>query len=349
MKRILVTGAGAILGQGILRCLRFSKEHHYIITADPDVRSPGHALSDKSYAIPLAKYKEEYLVAIENIIKKEKINVLFIGTDVELMLLATNKNLLETKFPVKIIVSSERVIEIASDKFLTSMYLKDNGFAYPISALTTDIDGIIKLKKQCSYPYIAKPVDGARSVGIKIINNDADLEYICSYKNNLVVQEMLSDEEGEFTSGCIVIDGKCKSIVSLRRDLRDGNTYRAYRDCNTSKFDDTIKQIAESLNIYGPSNFQYRIKNGQPVVFEINSRFSGTTPIRYMFGFNEVEALLNQLFNVKDIIQPELREGMVLRTFSDIFVTNKQLKEFSEKREFAGFQSEYFPYIPNKF
>lgn len=342
MKRILVTGAGALLGQGILRCLNVSSNEYYIVTADPDYRAQGHSLGNKAYTIPMAN-DPEYLNFIEELIKKEQIDIVLIGTDVELPIFAKDKVRLEQQYGVKIIVSSLEVINIANNKWLTAQYLKESGFPYPLSALTTDKEAIDELRKSRPFPFIAKPVDGARSKGIKIIENERDLLDVCSYPNNLVVQEMIGEQEGEYTTGCMVVDGKCLAIVSLKRDLRDGNTYRAYRD-GENPYDTVIASIAERLGVDGPANFQYRIKDGQPIVFEINGRFSGTTPLRYMFGFNEVEALLNHLFEVEEMKQPDLKNGAVFRTWSDIFVEQSQLDELKEKGVLNEYKSQYYPF-----
>jgi carbamoyl-phosphate synthase large subunit len=295
-----------------------------------------------AYLIPLAT-DPHYINKIKEIIGKEKVDAVLIGTDVELLLFAEHKSALEAAFPVKIIVSDTNVVKIANDKWLTAKFLKENNFPYPLSALTTDKNEINFLKENSSYPFIAKPVDGARSKGIVIIKEEKDFETVCSYPNNLVVQELLSEEDGEFTTGCMVLDGKCKAIVSLRRDLRDGNTYRAYRE-GSSAHDALISEIAEKLGVYGPVNFQYRIKEGKPVIFEINGRFSGTTPLRYMFGFNEVDALLDHVFEVQEMIQPQLKDGTVLRTFSDLFVENNQLENLKNNGFLKEYQCTYFPF-----
>lgn len=346
MKNILVTGAGSLLGHGILRCLRFSANNYRVVTADPDYRAQGHCLGDQAYIIPYAN-DSAYIAAIKQIIEDEKIDAVLVGTDVELPVFAAHKGELENRYPVKIIVSGNDVITIANDKWLTAEFLRKHNFPYPLSALTTDKEKINRLKEEGSYPFIAKPTDGARSRGIRIIRNDTDLDDVCSYPNNLVVQELLDEGEGEFTTGCIVLNGKCKAIVSLKRDLRDGNTYRAYRD-GDNVHDVLIKQIAETLNVDGPVNFQYRIRKGQPVIFEINGRFSGTTPLRYMFGFNEVEAVLNEVFGLKGVEQPVLRNGVVLRTFSDVFVENNQLAELRNNGVLPNYKCNYFPFYTEK-
>jgi carbamoyl-phosphate synthase large subunit len=342
MKKILVTGAGALLGQGILRCLNFSKNKYFIVTADPDERAQGHCLGDKAYLIPFAS-GNDYIASIEKIIGQEKIDVVLIGTDIELPVFAASKESLEKKFPVKIIVSDTKVIEIANDKWLTAEFLRKNNFPYPSSAMTSDKEKIAGLQTKNNFPFIAKPVDGARSKGIRIIHNANEMNEVCSYPNNLVVQELLSEDDGEFTTGVMVIGGKCRAIVSLRRDLRDGNTYRAYRE-GENEHDEMIGEIAEKLGVEGPANFQYRLKDGKPVIFEINGRFSGTTPLRYMFGFNEVEALLDHIFGIKEMQQPVLKNGAVFRTFSDVFVANEQLDELKSNGSVAPYRCEYFPF-----
>lgn len=342
MKKILVTGAGALLGQGILRSVNFSKNSYYVVSADPGVRATGHALANKSYLIPKAT-DPSYLEKIEEIILKEDIDIIFIGTDVELPLFSKKKNYLENKYKLKVVVSDPDAVAISNNKWLTAEFLRKNNFPFPFSALTTDRDQIHNLLENTSFPYIAKPVDGARSKGIRTINNEEELEEICSYENNLVVQEKLKEDEGEFTTGCIVTKGECVAVVSLIRDLRDGNTWRAYRDGN-SPHDETIAKIAEALGVEGPANFQYRIRDGKPVVFEVNCRFSGTTPLRLMFGFNEVEALLDYYLEGKPVQKPSLKNGTILRTFSDVFVPNEILEDFEKTGMTDNYEATFYPF-----
>ena len=346
MRKILITGAGALLGQGILRCLDYSENPYFVISADPDIRATGHALAKKSYVVPKAS-EDNFVNKIEEIIEKEQIEIVFIGTDVELPIFSEKKKYLEEKYKLKVVVSDPDVIKIANDKWLTAEFLRRNNFPYPKSALTTDKEAIQSLKKEKDFPFIAKPVDGARSKGLKTIKNEADLQEVCSYKNNLVVQEKIKEDEGEFTTGCIVTEGKCVAVVSLVRDLRDGNTWRAYRD-GDSPYDKKIAEIAEKLGVDGPVNFQYRIRKGEPVVFEINCRFSGTTPLRLMYGFNEVEALVEYYLEGKEVVRPKLKSGTVLRTFSDVFVSNGSLDEFDEKGVTDSYDAEFYPFKEEK-
>jgi carbamoyl-phosphate synthase large subunit len=331
VKNILVTGAGALLGQGILRLLNISDFQKKIYTADPDPRSTGHWLGDYALTIPKATDKN-YIDEIKKIVFDFKIDALLVGTDVELNKFAEVKDQFLKEYNCKVLVSNEEVVNIANDKFLTAKFLEDNGFPFPKSVMATNKESLLKLKDEVGFPLFAKPIDGARSMGLVKINNLDELLAIYDENSNLVVQQFLSEDLGEYTSGCVVVDGKCKAITTLRRDLRDGNTYRAYRDSQSGIYDDFIKEIAEKLNPDGPANFQFRIFDGKPVIFEINGRFSGTTPLRHFFGFNEVEALLKYYLFNEEIKTPELRNGMVFRTWSDIFVGENEFNDLKNNK-----------------
>ncbi|WP_226063982.1 ATP-grasp domain-containing protein [Kaistella polysaccharea] len=340
-KNILVTGAGALLGQGILRLLNIADFPKKIYTADPDPRSTGHWLGD--FAITIPKVSDaNYIDALKKVVAAYKIDAILVGTDVELPILAQYKKEFQEYFNCNVIVSSEEVIEIANDKFLTAEFLEQNNFPFPFSVMADSKAKLSEIEEKLGFPLFAKPFDGARSLGIKKIHDHAELMEIYDPESNLVVQQYLDETEGEFTCGCLVLGGKCVAIVSLKRDLRDGNTYRAYRDEHTSKYDEFIIPIAEKLNPDGPVNFQFRIANGKPVIFEINGRFSGTTPIRHFFGFNEVEAVLKFYLFDEKVEQPNLRKGIVMRTWSDLFIDENQIESLKENNILEDPRAEFF-------
>lgn len=345
MKNILVTGAGALLGQGILRLLQISSIEKKIFTADPDPRSTGHWLGDCAITIPKAN-DVNYITDLEKIIKKNNIDVLLIGTDVELLILSKFKNDFLKRYNCKVVVSSEEVIKISNNKLLTAKFLENNNFPFPYSVMANDLQSLKEIENKFGFPLLAKPVDGARSIGIKKIDNHEELMSLYSPSSNMVVQEYLPLGEGEYTAGCVVINQKCKAITTLKRDLRDGNTYRAYRDENTSKYDKLIGEVAEKLNPDGPVNFQFRVYKGKPVIFEINGRFSGTTPLRYLYGFNEVEALLKNYLYEQEIEAPSLRTGIVLRTWSDVFVECSELQKLQNEDTLLSPKGKFFNFSP---
>ena len=71
---------------------------------------------------------------------------------------------------------------------------------------------------------------------------------------------------------------------------------------------------------FGVCNFQLRVDTeGIPKIFEINARHSGTTYIRSLYGFNEIEYILEYILNKKDITFT-IKEGIVKRYFEEFLV-----------------------------
>lgn len=341
---VLVTGAGALLGQGILRALRLTDRAVRIVSADPDPRASGHWLGDVAVTIPLAR-DPAYLPRMEQIIAREKVDVLLVGTDVELGVLAGARPRLEREHGVRVVVSPPDAVEIADDKLLTARFLGEHGFPAPRSALASDGHAVRRLAEEAGLPLFVKPRRGARSVGAHVVETAAALARACAEESSLVVQELLPGAEGEFTAGALVFGGTCQAVVVLRRDLKDGNTYRAYRDPSCARFDPFVARVAEAIGAHGPCNLQFRLRGGDPVVFEINARFSGTTPVRAVFGFNEVGAVLDHLLDGIPVRPPHLRDGVVLRTTGDLLVEDAQIEQLRTEGRLTAARADELPFV----
>ncbi|MGH6945033.1 MAG: ATP-grasp domain-containing protein, partial [Geminicoccaceae bacterium] len=216
-----------------------------------------------------------------------------------------------------VLVSEPRVIAVADDKYKTYEFLRDAGFDYPASCLPGEQASLID---EVGFPLIVKPRVGARSVGVTLVHERAALERALLAQDGLMIQECAGAENREYTASALVFDGKCRATIVMRRDLRDGNTYRAYVE-TSPELNRMVSRLGEALRPYGPANFQFRVdREGRVKVFEINARFSGTTPLRAHAGFNEVEMCLRHVLLSEPIEQPAVEEMTILRHWSETVV-----------------------------
>jgi len=323
--KILVTGAGAVLGQGIMKSLRQSSLDCAIIAADPNPLSSGLYWADKAYRIPMAN-APFYMDRMIELIDRERPHAVLVGTDVELLSFAEHRQKLEQAFGTHILVSSPRVVNIADDKYETYRFMADADLDPPGSALPEDEGALRALIEQVGFPLVVKPRVGARSAGVSVVHDLHELAQALEGRTGLVVQECVGDDRSEFTASVLVFDGEPQASIVMRRDLRDGNTYRAYTG-DYAALNTVVRAWGRALQPYGPANFQFRLdRNGRPRVFEINARFSGTTPFRAMAGFNEVEMCLRKLLFDQPIVQPEIRPGVILRHWEEMFVAQDRIE-----------------------
>lgn len=317
--RVVVTGAGALLGQGIMRSLRSSSLDIEMIGVDVSNLAAGLYWCDRSCLVPPAA-EPGYLDAIRRLLALERPHLLLAGTDVELPVLAAARAALEAEFQCRVLVSDSRVVEIADDKYKTAGFMRQAGFAAPDSVLATDAPGVAALVGRCGFPLIVKPCIGARSVGVHKVQGPEQLERVLAGNTGAVVQECVGGDDAEFTASGLYFDGACRASIVMRRDLRDGNTYRAFV-VEDPALDAIVRTWTEALKPHGPANFQFRIdRQGVPKVFEINARFSGTTPLRAHAGFNEVEMCLRRLLLGQPVVQPTLKPVTILRYWSETVI-----------------------------
>lgn len=317
--KVLVTGAGALLGQGIIRSIRAAARPYAIVGVDPEPLSAGLYWCDAAYRGPMAR-DPRFVETILRIIEAETPDVLIPGTDLELALLAANRAMIEQRTGCKILVASPEAVAIADDKAKTSAFLAANDFPFPPTARATDRDAVAALVGDLGFPLIAKPRVGARSVGVRVLERAADLDLV-AHDPDYIVQEHIGTPDREFTASGLFVDGECRAEIVMRRDLRDGNTYRAFVD-DDPQLREWVRRWTAALAAFGPANFQFRLRpDGTPVVFEINARFSGTTPLRARAGFNEVEMMLDHLLTGKPVSRPPVEPCILLRHWSETVVS----------------------------
>lgn len=313
--KVLVTGAGALLGQGVIKALRASTLNPKIVAVDPSPTAAGLYWADAAFLVPMAS-ADDYLEKIRALLARERPDIVLVGTDVELPVFAAARLELEEAFGAAILVSSPDVVAIANDKWLTYEFLKRLGFGFVPSCLPGSEEALIE---EVGFPLIVKPRVGARSVGFGVIRNRDELRRAIETQPGIVIQKRVGDDDCEYTAGTITFGGACEASIVMRRDLRDGNTYRAYVEA-FPELNAFVRKVASSLGAYGPANFQFRLDRGEPKIFEINGRFSGTTALRYHANFNEVEMCIRRVLYGTPIEQPEVRPLVLLRHWSETIV-----------------------------
>jgi carbamoyl-phosphate synthase large subunit len=319
--KVLVTSAGALLGQGIIRSLQASTIPGLQITAcDPDPTSPGLYWNKGSRLLPFSK-DPRFIEKFSDLLNQEKPDAVCVGTDPELSLLAANQQQLESTYNTKIIVSNPEVVRIADDKYLTYQFMKEHGFTPPDSRLLGQEQELVQLY---GFPLVVKPRIGARSVGFHLVKNQSELEAALKAVPNAVIQECVGTKDGEYTAGSLCFDGECKATIVMRRELRDGNTFKAYVD-KYPELNEQVRAMCNALQPFGPANFQFRVDKGIAKVFEINSRFSGTTPLRMHVGFNELDMVLRYLFLGQPIVQPDVPKVTIMRHWTETVVNDGEL------------------------
>lgn len=301
-KKILVTGIGGNVGQGILRNIRDSFPELILIGVDIANFTPGNYLCDKTYQVPFS-YEDNYISVIQEIVDKEKIDLILPSTDYEVYYLSLNKSIINAN----VVASNFATAKIYLDKYETFLYLSKNNISFAKSWLPKDYDFSEK-------DIIAKPREGRGSRGILI--NPANPREL---PDNYLIQPLVKGKEIT-TAVYVTKENVLHSIFTMERELTNGTTSKSKV---LFDYDDNLKIIIQKMidlgGLAGSFNLQSIVTNeGEIVPFEINCRISGTNSIRHNLGFQDVKyAVQEYLFDEKPD-QAKPIKGIATRILLDV-------------------------------
>lgn len=326
-RTILVLAVGGNVSQGILKALSHEDRQLRIIGADVSPLQMGLYTVDLACVSPWA-HESTFLPWLIELCQRESVAAILSGAEPVLLALSHYQAQIEAETGARCIVSPHAVVALGDDKLLTCQWLEESGFNYPRYADCANADAVAKLVAETGFPLVAKPRHGGGARGLIQVDNPDDVTYV-QRKKDYVLQEYLGTEKDEYTVGCFRDrDGLLAPSCCMWRELLSGTTYRAI----LGDFPDIraeAERIVTALQPLGPCNVQLRNTPRGPVCFEINPRFSGTTPIRSHFGYNEVGAALDHILDGSPVQLPCVTEGVALRYWNELYAHPTMLSHLS--------------------
>lgn len=279
-----------------------------IVGTDMQLSAPALSAADIKEQVP-AVYAEDYIDKTIDICRKHKINAIISLNDLELPILAANRNRFENE-GVTLIVSSPEVIDICFDKYKTAEYVESIGLNTPKSFINLN-ETIDALKKnELTFPLVLKPRWGSGSIGIEFVNDldelrDVYAQLLKKVKKSILANASQSDEyiliqekiEGQEYGMDVMNDltGKNRGVsVKKKLAMRAGETDKA-QTVDNAEIRAIGKKLGESLHHLGNLDVDIFEKDGNYYVLELNPRFGGGFPFSYEAGVNFPKAIIEWL------------------------------------------------------
>ena len=328
--KVLVSGVGGDVAQGVIKVLETTNLNLKVYKICVHWNSSWLHRDVNSFKAPLSN-SEEYIDYLIQLINKLNIDIFFPCVDSEIYKIAISKKMIEKHTNVCVCVDSPEKIMVADDKYNTYNFLKQNNFHHPKTVIPAKLDDIDSIIDKVGFPLIAKKRISQGSTRINVIYTYASARSYIG-KTEYILQEFLLSNKGEYTAGLYIgDDNKAKGICILKRELKNGSTYRAERIFNAD-WDKQLIEIAEKLGLKYV-NVQWREKNGCLYPFEFNGRFSGTTGIiGRVFNAPEMfirERILNEHINFTNTSE----KFYVMRYFEEIFSTEEKMNALKLRSE----------------
>src|SRR5690625_1135548 len=173
-----------------------------------DMQRTAPAMADADIAIEVPSiYDQTYIPTLEKIIEEHQIDAIISLNDLELPILAENKDLLED-LGAKVLVSEKEVIDIAFDKWETVKFLERTGLKTPLTYISLDAARRAIDKGELSFPLVIKPRWGSASVGISFPETLRELELGYELQHLNLKRTILSKASQQDIHNAILIQEK---------------------------------------------------------------------------------------------------------------------------------------------
>ncbi|MFX0115102.1 MAG: ATP-grasp domain-containing protein [Candidatus Hodarchaeota archaeon] len=343
---VFVTGiGGGGHGEQILKALKIAKTKYTIIGGDISPYSKGLFEVHRGYILPPAK-DPRYIDTILNVCKEHQISALFHGSEPELKAMAANREILEAH-GLFLPINPSNVIETCMDKVKLFDLLKSKGFHYiAFHKIMSPQD----LEDFDTLPAVLKPsVGSGGSTNSFLAQSKEELlslgRYLLSIYPEFIIQEYVGTPDCEYTVGILMsMDGEVLNSIAVKRNILSSlsNRLKVENRTRNKNLGDILalssgisqgeigpfpevtrpcEEVALALGARGPLNIQCRFVDNKVYIFEINPRFSGTTSLRAMVGFNEPDLLIRKHV-LKEEVEPHFKygSGIIVRGLSELLI-----------------------------
>ncbi len=306
--KVLMTGAGAPGGPGIMSALRTSSMVDlHVCDANPNA-SGRYLANDKFHLVPKAKDKF-FIDKILEICVLNEIEIIFPLVTLELFEFAKHKKTFAKK-NINVIVSEEIDLNIANNKGLIYSHLLKNNIKVPKFSIVRTKDEFITIASKLGYPespIVMKPCLSNGSRGVRILDEDVNRYDLLFNKKplgifsrlkdvlndigdkifpELVLSEYLPGEE--LTIDTIVDHGNIEDILIRTRSAINSGISTAGTFITNDVVANYIKNIVKTMpGLKGPIGFQVKKSIlDEYLLLECNPRIQGTSVAAMGLGIN---------------------------------------------------------------
>ena len=178
---------------------------------------------------------------------------------------------------------------------------------------------------EIGFPVFMKPISGSGSVGIGKCDTMEEVEEKWNDgKFTYIIQELMTGGDCDADVYVDCISHKPVSIFSKKKiESRIGGASKtiSYKDPNLFAF---VEQVCSVLELNGPCDMDFFIKDGEYYLSEINPRFGGAYLHAYGAGVDFIKLILNNVEGKENqSIIGQYDEDVIMMMYDDVVIKHK--------------------------
>ena len=284
------------------------------------------------YAVPSPQEEgAAYLAALQEIIRKESVDVLFPMTEPATLLLADNRN----KLPGGMVLACPSIEKVRKvyDKFFIFRLARELGVAIPQTLFVENRqDFFAKIDNVPSFPVVVKPAmskvptkDGFLATSVKYAHTLKELEQLYTTEIALEYPSMIQEKIVGSGTGLFTLfkDGRHYALFSHKRLREKPPSGGVSVVCESVPLDEEMVEASRKLlsavgwDGVAMVEFKRDERDGQAKLMEINGRFWGSLQLAIAAGVDFPVLFLQQLTQreEKDPSPGNYRIGLKMKWF----------------------------------
>lgn len=315
---VLVTGVGAVIGQGVIRSIRLASSQIRIVGLDRNPCAFGARWCDDFVCKPTTEEGPGYLAFLRKLFESQAIDLVIPGIEQDVFFLDDNRPLFHEDRPV-IALNRSELIALGKDKWEAQTRLAGEGMAVIPSRISGSWQECIE--ELGPPPILMKPRRGSGGKGIVRLCDERDFVYWKEKAgDDFMVQKIVGSEDEEYTVSVFGFgDGGGTVPAIMKRKLGpDGATWWAETVEQCAPIRDYSVALTRKLRPIGPTNYQFRLCDDRAMLLEINPRVSASTSLRAALGVNESLMCIEYFLDGKKPDNARLMPGQAWRFVEDL-------------------------------
>ena len=303
-----------------------------VVATDNWSVAPALFLADKMYMVPKI-HDPSYMETVLDICRKEKIRAVTSFIDPEIEVLAGQREVFRSQGILPLCPSWETA-RLCFDKYEMFRHLRAHGVRTVLTYrdLASFKEGLAK--GEIAFPVFIKPVTGSGSVGARRVEDLATLEeLIREGRYDYIIQELMTEGDCDADVYVDCISHEVVSVFSKRKiETRIGGASKTVSFKDPALFD-FVREVCAVLELSGPCDMDFFLKDGQYCLSEINPRFGGAYLHAYGAGVDFVRYILRNIDGLPN--EPEIGcydEGVLMLMYDDVVITKESelLRDYHE-------------------
>ena len=294
-----------------------------IIGVDLSPVAPALFFCDEKYLVPRID-APNYFDCILEICHKSNVKAITTLIDPEIEILANHREDLIAN-GILPLCPAAWTAHLCFDKYEMFRYLSSKGIKTVLTynSLESFKEGLSKGK--ISFPVFMKPISGSGSVGIGKVDTWAEAEAKFNDGNfTYIIQELQTGGDCDADVYVDCISHKPVAAFSKKKiESRIGGASKtiSFKD---QKLFDFIEKICSVLELNGPCDMDFFIKDGDYYLSEINPRFGGAYLHAYGAGVDFIKLIINNINGIEnESIMGQYSEDIIMLMYDDVVIAHK--------------------------